>query len=169
MALEQWSHDDHRQLAKVLISTAMLCSSPSDIAPVMVGILGQLREQGIPVSKMVTEAQKAILSLGDYFKALAPMSSETLMQLLTSGLSADMPPSLQQLYAEECADIVMPFIKKNSGIFGGMVPKKAVSALLRETIANGAPSPAIAKVLPKALQALLPNPKTRIRFEKSSQ
>jgi hypothetical protein len=166
MALEQWSHDDHRQLAKVLISTAMLCSSPSDIAPVMVGILGQLREQGIPVSKMVTEAQKAILSLGDYFKALAPMSSETLMQLLTSGLSADMPPSLQQLYAEECADIVMPFIKKNSGIFGGMVPKKAVSALLRETIANGAPSPAIAKVLPKALQALLPNPKTRIRFER---
>jgi hypothetical protein len=168
MALEHWSEDDHRQLAHVLITTAMKCATTSDIAPKMVEVLEQLRADGKSVSKMVTEAQKAILSLGDYFKALAPMPEGTFMQLLMSGLSAEMPEHLQKLYAQECTEILMPIIRESAGIFGGMIPKTLVSAAIRESLSTGALSAAALKVLPKEFAARLPRPETRIRFERLS-
>lgn len=168
MALEHWSEDDHRQLAHVLITTAMKCATTSDIAPKMVEVLEQLRAEGTSVSKMVTEAQKAILSLGDYFKALAPMPEGTFMQLLMSGLSAEMPEHLQKLYAQECTEILMPIIRESAGIFGGMIPKTLVSAAIRESLSTGALSAAALKVLPKEFAARLPRPETRIRFERLS-
>ena len=167
MALDSWTLDDHRQLVRVLVSTAMNCSSIADLAPTLVNTLHQMRSEGLQVSKMVTESQKAILSLGDYFKALEPLHRDELIQIVLSAISIEIPPHLQKLYAAELATIALPEIKKNAGMFSGIVTKKMVESTFAAVLRGERLSPALLKLLPDSVKILLPDPRTQIRFEKA--
>ena len=167
MALDSWTLDDHRQLVRVLVSTAMNCSSIADLAPTLVNTLHQMRSEGLQVSKMVTESQKAILSLGDYFKALEPLHRDELIQIVLSAISIEIPPHLQKLYAAELATIALPEIKKNAGMFSGIVTKKMVESTFAAVLRGERLSPALLKLLPDSVKTLLPDPRSQIRFEKA--
>lgn len=166
MALDSWSVDDHRQLVRVLVSTAMGCSSVADLAPHLVNTLQQMRLEGVQISKMVTEGQKAVLSLGDYFKALEPLNRNELIQIVLSGMSNEMPYGLCKLYAAELATFALPYIKKGAGEFGRFVTQQLLEGLFVDLLNGNRLPAAVLQHLPESIRELLPDPEAQIRFEK---
>lgn len=164
MALNTWPDEDHRQLAKVLVTTALSCKTLSDIPSAFVKTTGDLRRSSNDVSQMVTEAQKAILSLGDYFKALEPFSRAELLQLVFSAMKTEVPDNLKTIYADELASVAMPMINASGNPFASMLSKQVVSEFIKK-ILSGDPIPSMIKgLLPKNLLELLPDADNGIQF-----
>lgn len=120
---------------------------------------------------MVTEAQKAILSLGDYFKALEPVSRAELLQLVFSAMKTEMPENLKTIYADELTSVAMPMIeafKASGNPFAGMLSRPIVSSFIKSVL-NGEPIPNMIKdLLPKDLLELLPDVASGVQFRRTA-
>ena len=164
MALNSWSDEDHRQLAMVLVTTALSYQTLSNMPSAFVKTTGDLRRSSNDVSQMVTEAQKAILSLGDYFKALEPFSRAELLQLVFSAMKTEVPDNLKTIYADELASVAMPMIQSSGNPFAGMLSRPIVSGFIKSVLDGEPISDMIKGFLPKELLELLPDVDNGIQF-----
>lgn len=150
MSLEEWPIEGHQQFAKILTGVVFSTGSSKDIAENFLQALEGLRTAGEPIHPFVTEAQKALVSLGDYFSAINPATTEELLQIVIPALTFEVPEAIKEVYIDAiAANAVAKLPQEHIGL------ATAVKGLVK-TVLDGDPVPGfISAMAPNEVRPLL--------------
>lgn len=120
MSLEKWSQEGFDQFAKILFNVIQKTQSVQEFTNTLLAEQKALRDRGSHVDPFVTEAQKAILSLGEYVRLLEPQDLQrVLLSALSQGIDKRMETAVMKLF-----DLMPPMIQEAIKTFlhNGSIP-----------------------------------------------
>lgn len=124
MSQVEWAQEGYDQLADMLVTTILESSEPRDFFDTFVKVEARMRAAGTAIDPYVREAQKAMLSLGEYVDILESQDLlKTFSAVLRSGLSGKMEGAFvkrMQSVPENPRGFAADLLGADESVSGGM-------------------------------------------------
>jgi len=109
MSTQEWDQEGYDQFASLLFTALLKMKTPDELMDLLLDEERKLKEGNVVITPFVMEAQKALLSLGEYSRCL---SAEDLQRVFVSALRQDINPKMKAAILKQCPEALSPFIEK---------------------------------------------------------
>lgn len=109
---QEWTKDEYKQFAQIIFETMRAAQADLSVDSFVRGMLEQqkaMRERGIVIAPFVTEAQQALLALGDFAHGLSAVDFQRVIaSAFRAGISNEMQAAISEVIS---AQITNPLAK----------------------------------------------------------